>query len=79
MADPFAEEIYLCANCMLPGEGPGPCPRCGQLRVGCRPGDPDDPCRRPWIDADGRVRTRAPFWWLRKTVASLAEVIGRTP
>jgi hypothetical protein len=67
------EQVYLCARCMLPGDSPGPCPRCGQERLTCRPGDPDDPCRRPWIDAQGQVRTRAPLWWLKQTVGSLAE------
>jgi hypothetical protein len=78
MSDQGVEAIYICANCMLPGEDAGPCPRCGRARIGCRPGDPDDPCRRPWIDGQGRVRTRAPLWWLRKTVTSLAEAVGRS-
>ena len=72
------EQVYLCANCMLPGDSPGPCPRCGRERLTCRPGDPDDPCRRPWIDAQGQVRTRAPLWWLKQTVGSLAEALTHT-
>ncbi len=72
------EQVYLCANCMLPGDSPGPCPRCGRERLTCRPGDPDDPCRRPWIDAQGQVRTRAPLWWLTKTVGPLAEALRQS-
>ncbi|HSB90704.1 MAG TPA: hypothetical protein VLD63_11835 [Anaerolineales bacterium] len=68
------DALYLCARCLLPGDAPGPCPRCGRERLTCRPGDPDDPCRRPVIDAAGKVRTRAPLWWLKESVAPL---IGR--
>lgn len=71
------QEIYLCPNCLLPGEKPGACPECGHARLGCRPGDPDDPCRRPLMDADGNVRSRAPFWWLQHTVTDLAEQIQK--
>ena len=71
------DQVYLCARCLLAGDAPGPCPRCGQDRLTCRPGDPDDPCRRPWIDARGEVRTRAPLWWLKQTVGGLVEARRR--
>jgi len=70
--DDTGQELHLCPRCLLSGEAPGPCPRCGGQRLTCRPGDPDDPCRRPLIDAEGQVRTRAPLWWLRHTVGRLA-------
>lgn len=63
--------VYLCPRCLLAGDAPGPCPRCGQERLTCRPGDPDNPCRRPLITAAGDVRTRAPLWWLSHTVEPL--------
>lgn len=71
------EQVYLCPRCMLAGDSPEPCPRCGGERLTCRPGDPDDPCRRPLIDSNGRVRTRAPLWWLRLTVRDLADKLSR--
>jgi hypothetical protein len=33
----------------------------------------DDPCRRPIIDAQGNVRTRAPLWWLRHRLGDLVK------
>lgn len=72
MDEAVAAPLYLCRRCLLPGDQPDPCPRCGGERLGCRPGDPDDPCRRPLTDSSGQVRTRAPLWWLRKTVPALA-------
>lgn len=65
--------VYLCPNCLLPAGEPGECPECGHTRLGCRPGDPDDPCRRPLIDAQGNVRSRAPLWWLQHTVTDLTK------
>jgi hypothetical protein len=71
MSMSWDDEIYLCPNCFTPGDKPGACPECGTMRVGCRPGDPDDPSRKPIIDENGHVRTRAPLWWLRYTVSQL--------
>jgi len=68
-------QVYLCPCCLLAGDVPGACPQCGGGRLFCRPGPPDDPSRRPLIDAQGRVRTRAPLWWLRYSVARLTEVV----
>ncbi len=70
MAEPV--KIHLCPRCLLPAEGPGACSNCGAEVVRCRPGDPDDPCRRPVMDRQGNVRTRAPLWWLRARLGELA-------
>jgi hypothetical protein len=64
-------QVYLCPRCLSAEGGPGLCPRCGEARLGCRPGEPDDPCRRPIMDSRGQVRTRAPLWWLRASLAQL--------
>ncbi len=68
-------EVYLCPNCLLPGGEAGKCPECGNERLSCRPGDPDDPCRRPLMDAAGNLRTRAPLWWLQYTVTDLTNYL----
>jgi hypothetical protein len=73
----FNQEIFLCPNCLLPGAEAGACPACGHTRVSCRPGDPDDPCRRPLMDQRGRVLSRAPLWWLQYTVQELAQHFDR--
>lgn len=65
-------EFYLCPNCLNPGVRAGECEVCGSIMLHCRPGDPDDPCRRPVIDSKGRVQTRAPLWWLQKNIPDLA-------
>jgi hypothetical protein len=41
----------------------------------CKPGDPDDPCRRPLIDAKGQIKTRAPVWWLKYSVTDLMDIL----
>lgn len=67
--------IHICTRCLTPaGEG-GTCSACGGQRISCRPGDPDDPCRRPLMDDRGRVLTRAPLWWLQHTVPQLIELM----
>jgi hypothetical protein len=65
------EQIYLCPKCFMTQAAPGVCPRDGSELLTCRPGHPDDPCRRPLINAKGRVISRAPIWWLRYTVRNL--------
>lgn len=69
------EAIYLCPNCLSAAESAGNCPACGTPVLECRPGDSDDPCRRPIIDARGNVRTRAPLWWLRHRVGRLVKFV----
>jgi predicted amidophosphoribosyltransferase len=73
----FQQVIFLCPHCMLPGPEAGACPQCGATLVSCRPGEPDDPCRKPLMDRHGRVLTRAPLWWLQYTVRELAQHPGR--
>ena len=61
------ERLYLCPNCFNALEAPQmsePCPLCGHSLVECKPGAPDDPCRKPLMDADGDLLTRAPEWWV---------------
>jgi len=57
-------KFYMCPRCMEPSLEASPCPKCGGERVTCRPGDPDDPCRRPFTTETGQTRSRAPVWWL---------------
>ncbi len=66
--------FYLCPRCLTADARPGLCPRCKVERLTCDAGAPDDRCRRPMVDASGRVLTRAPLWWLRKSVSDLAEL-----
>lgn len=66
-------EIYLCPRCLNPGEKEGPCSVCGTEVLHCRPGEPDDPCRRPLQDREGKIRTRAPRWWLEHQLGSLMD------
>lgn len=75
MAGSSVDQVYLCPRCLDSQASAGLCPRCGLERLGCRPGDPDDPCRRPLVDAAGQVRTRAPLWWLRQTVGPLTRFL----
>ncbi len=64
--------IYMCPRHLVAQAEPGKCPLdCTLDLIECCPGDPDDPCRRPVVDEDGTVRTRAPLWWLEHTVEEL--------
>ncbi len=65
-------EIWVCPHCVIPYERSGRCGRCGSELAVCHVGALDDPCRRPVMDARGRLVTRAPLWWLRRTAAGLA-------
>lgn len=75
MAGSTVDQVYLCPRCFDSQASAGICPRCGLERLSCRPGDADDPCRRPLVDAAGQVRTRAPLWWLRQTVGPLTRFL----
>ncbi|NIM93450.1 MAG: hypothetical protein GTO18_07040 [Anaerolineales bacterium] len=75
MGKAFSETIYLCPRCLEAQPSAGLCPNDGTELLSCRPGDPDDPCRRPLMDADGRVLTRAPAWWLHYTVEDLMKFL----
>lgn len=63
--------VYICPRCMTPDDHPGLCDRCHVERVACQPGPEGDPLRRPLMDADGRLITQAPGWWLRRVVGDL--------
>lgn len=69
------DKLYLCVTCLIPAEEAGACEQCGLERVLCRPGDASDPCRRPLMDAEGRLRSRAPIWWLKQRVGQLIEYL----
>lgn len=66
-------EFYLCPNCFTPGRAPGACENCGSTVLHCRPGDADDPCRKPLLNAAGDLKTRAPLWWLKHNIPALAK------
>jgi hypothetical protein len=69
------EQVYLCPRCLEAHDAPGICSRDGTRLLTCRPGNPDDPCRRPLIDSRGRVLSRAPIWWLQYTVRNLLDFL----
>lgn len=71
-------QVYLCPRCLEVYDSPGVCKRDGTALFTCRPGDPNDPCRRPLMDADGRLITRAPVWWLRHSVGDLIRKIDES-
>jgi hypothetical protein len=75
MSEEFVEVVYLCPKCLEAQSAPGPCPNDGTELLSCRPGDPDDPCRRPLMDRDGQVRSRAPKWWLNYSVKDLMDYL----
>jgi hypothetical protein len=58
-------DLYLCERCFSAALAPGPCPRCNQPRRHCELGAGDNPCRRPPTDAEGRLLSRAPQWWVQ--------------
>jgi hypothetical protein len=67
--------VYVCVRCLTPaGEG-GSCTYCGGARVACKIGDEGDPSRRPLMSGSGEVLTRAPVWWLQRTVPELMELL----
>ncbi|MDK1044687.1 MAG: hypothetical protein QGM45_03250 [Anaerolineales bacterium] len=65
--------IYVCKRCTASAGESGKCEFCGGEKVACRPGDDGDPIRKPLIDAQGNVVTRAPIWWLKHTVPQLID------
>ena len=65
--------LYVCPNCFSTDTVPGNCPECGHTRSECDPGDPDNPCRKPPMDADGHLLARAPLWWLAQSAPYLRE------
>jgi hypothetical protein len=65
--------LYVCPNCFSTDTVPGNCPECGHARRECDPGDPDNPCRKPPMDAEGHILSRAPLWWLAQSAPYLRE------
>lgn len=63
--------IFLCQRCFTPAKAAGTCPNCGGELIGCRPGDPDDPCRKPLMNSKGELLSRAPLWWLAYQIPEL--------
>ena len=76
MTGSLMEKVYLCPQCFEAQSEPGLCPKDGSELLSCRPGDPDDPCRRPLIDTKGKIVARAPIWWLRYSVQDLIRRLG---
>jgi len=70
------EQVYLCPKCFEAQSKPGKCPHDGADLLSCRPGDPDDPCRRPLMNRQGKVLSRAPVWWLHYSVQDLIDYLG---
>jgi len=69
--------ICLCPKCLTPAGEPGACPVCGHELLVCRPGDPDDPCRKPLMTAGGEIKTQAPLWWLTLTLGELPQIAAK--
>ena len=65
--------VYVCPNCFSADTAPGDCPDCGRARLEFDPGAPNHPGRKPPMDAEGRVLSRAPLWWLARTAPYLRE------
>jgi hypothetical protein len=75
MSENEAKVIYVCSRHLIIRTEPGNCPHCGSALLECVPGQFGDPNRRPLIDSQGQVRSRAPLWWLRKTVTRLVDLL----
>jgi hypothetical protein len=65
--------LYICPNCFSTATAPGNCPQCQRARLECDPGDPDNPCRKPPMNAQGHILARAPLWWLAHSVPYIRE------
>jgi hypothetical protein len=65
--------LYVCLNCFSIDTAPGNCPNCGRALQECDPGDPNNPCRKPPMDAQGHLLSRAPLWWLAQSAPYIRE------
>lgn len=68
-------EIFMCPRCLVAQIKAGSCPKCKVKLIACHPGAENDPCRRPLMNADGRVLSRAPVWWLKHSASQLVDHI----
>ena len=59
-----SNDVYMCERCFSVATDPGACPRCGLPRRHCDLGAAADTSRRPPTDAEGRLLSRAPLWWV---------------
>jgi hypothetical protein len=66
----------VCGRCFSVDTAAGPGPRCGQPRRRCNLCQPDNPCRRPPMDSDGRIKSRAPLWWVLASAEYLRGTTG---
>jgi len=70
-----AFRLYVCPCCFTADLAPGVCSECGHTRAECDPGDPNNPCRKPPMDAAGNITSRAPLWWLMRSAPYLRKKI----
>ncbi len=70
-------EQYVCERCFSTDTAPGPCPRCGLPRRRCELGGPGDACRRPPMDTEGHILSRAPMWWVQRALSRQPPADGR--
>ncbi len=61
-----ARIVYLCRHCFAASEAAGDCAGCGHAMVRCDAGEPGSERSRPLYDAEGRLLTHAPRWWLER-------------
>jgi hypothetical protein len=61
--------FYLCSVCFNASERPAVCHHRPMVR--CDPGQPGDDRRRPPADAQGRLKSHAPRWFL-EAIGSVA-------
>jgi hypothetical protein len=57
-------DLYLCERCFSAADTPGPARAAVSRGAIFQVGAVDDPCRRPPTDAEGRLLSRAPQWWV---------------
>jgi hypothetical protein len=71
MTHDLSFEIFMCPRCLVAQIKAGTCPECHVELITCHPGAENDPCRRPLMNADGQVLSRAPLWWLAHSASSV--------
>ena len=58
--------FYLCPSCFKTSEAPGDCHGRAMIRYDSREMDPEE--RKPEMDEEGHLHSRAPKWFLRAIV-----------